>query len=280
MKFKNYEQFNESIADIFKSAHAAINPEDLIPLEDLIGNPKFPTQLEFDEAIEYLQIDPENLYYNPKDIIAPIMYWDGPIYEPLHGGLNMETLKMMRVKDRLDYKRKETEKWLSSKNYDRLFSMMDKKILIPSFIKMYDDIPDNKKYEIFKDLYVRSEYGFQSFPIEIITDCFSKRKLSSEWKKRMDEFSSIAKKNPDGTITLYRGENVDSAKGDDAFSWTLDKKTAKFFADRFNKGLGKIIQKQIDSKEVIDYLDDRGESEVILFPKKFGILKETFSFFI
>ena len=274
-KFKNYEQFNESMADFFKSAHAAIDPEELISLEDLIGQHRFPSQEEFDEAVDYLEINSEHLYYNPKDIISPIMYWDGPIYEPFHGGLNMEALKMMRTKERLERKIEDTKKWLNSKDYDSLFSRMDKKILIPSFIKMYDEIPDKDKYEIFKDLYVRSEYGFQSFPLEVITDCFAKRKLSPEWKKRLKSFNSVAKKNSDGTITLYRGENVDSAKSDDAFSWTLNKKTAKFFADRFSKGSGRITEKNIDPKEVIDYFDDRGESEVILFPRKFGILKES-----
>jgi hypothetical protein len=276
MKFKSYEQFNESMADFFKSAHAAIDPDDLIPLENLIGHPKFPTQEEFDEAVEYLDIEPEFLYYNPKDIISPIMYWDGPIYEPLHRGLNMEALRMMRVKDRLDYKKKDVKKFLDSKDYDRLFTFMDKKILIPSFIKMYDDIPDKDKYEIFKDLYVRSEYGFQSFPIEIIKDCFSRRKLSSEWKKRIEEFSKTVKLNADGAFTVYRGENVDSAKGDDAFSWTLNKKTAKFFADRFSKGSGRITEKTIKPEEVIDFLEDRGEAEIILFPKKFGKINEEF----
>ena len=275
MRFKNYQQFNEGIEDLFRSAHAAIDPEELMPLEDLIGQPRFPSHEEFDAAVDYLEIDPEHLYYNPKDFISPIMYWDGPIYEPFHGGLNMEALKMMRVKDRLAYKIKETKKMLDSKNYSSLFSMMDKKILIPSFIKMYEEIPDKDKYEIFKDLYVRSEYGFQSFPVEVITDCFSKRKLSPEWKKRIKEFETVAKKNPDGTVTLYRGENVDSAKSDDAFSWTLDKKTAKFFADRFSKGSGRIVEKTVDPKQVIDYLDNRGESEVILFPKKFGTLRES-----
>jgi hypothetical protein len=277
MRFKSYEQFNESIADIFKSAHAAIDPEDLVPLEGLIGKPRFPSEEEFQEAVDYLGIDPIHLYYNPKDIIAPIMYWDGPIYEPFHGGLNMEALKMMRVKDRLDYKKKDVKKFLDSKDYDRLFTFMDKKILIPSFIKMYDDIPDKDKYEIFKDLYVRSEYGFQSFPLEIIKDCFSKRKLSVDWKKRIEEFNKTIKLNSDGTLTVYRGENVDSAKGDDAFSWTLNKKTAKFFADRFSKGSGRITEKDIKPEEVIDFLEDRGEAEIILFPKKFGKINESVS---
>jgi hypothetical protein len=273
-KFKSYHQFNENIADLFRSAHAAIDPDELIPLEDLIGNPRFPTEEEFLRAIEYLEIDPQYLYYNPKDIISPFMYWDGIVYEPFHGQMNMEAFKMFQTRERLKYKLEKSEKLVKSKKYSELFQLMDKKVLIPSFVQMYKDIPDKDKYEIFKDLYVRSEYGFQSFPVEIIKDCFSKRKLSPEWKKRSAEFKKKAKLNPDGTITLYRGENVDSAKSDDAFSWTLDKKTAKFFADRFSKGSGRIVEKTVSPEEVIDYLDDRGESEVILFPKKFGKLNE------
>jgi len=273
-KFKSYQQFNENIADLFRSAHAAIDPEELIPLEDLVGNPKFPSEEEFDQAIEHLEIDAQHLYYNPKDIISPFMYWDGVVYEPFHGQLDMEAFKMFRTKERLKHKLERAEKYLKSKNYEGLFSSMDKKVLIPSFIQMYNDIPDKGKYEIFKDLYVRSEYGFQSFPIDVIKDCFSKRKLSTEWKKRIEDFKKKAKLNPDSTITLYRGENVDSAKSDDAFSWTLNKKTAKFFADRFSKGSGRIVEKKVTPEEVIDYLDDRGESEVILFPKKFGKINE------
>ena len=83
-KFKSYQQFNEGIEDLFRSAHAAIDPEELIPLEDLVGNPRFPSEEEFAKAVEYLEIDPQYLYYNPKDIISPFMYWDGIVYEPFH----------------------------------------------------------------------------------------------------------------------------------------------------------------------------------------------------
>ena len=273
-KFKSYEQFNESfdMSNFFKSAHAAIDEDDLIPIADVIGKPRFPSQDEFDEAVEYLGIDPDFVFYNPKDIISPIMYWKGPVYEPFHGNLNMEALKMMRTKERLDQKTEQMDKMITKKDYEALFSRMDKKILIPTFVKMYKEIPDNQKYDIFTDLYVRSEYGFQMFPIEIIKDCFNKRATSKDHNERMEELKKDMKLNDDGTVTVYRGENTKSAKSDDAFSWTLTKKTAKFFAERFSKGTGKINEKKIDPKEIIDYLPHRGESEVILFPKKFGTL--------
>jgi hypothetical protein len=91
----------------------------------------------------------------------------------------------------------------------------------------------------------------------------------------MKELKKELELNEDGTVTLYRGENLQSAKPEDAFSWTLEEKTAKFFSDRFSKGSGKVITRNVDPKEIIDYLNDRGESEVILFPKKFGKITES-----
>ena len=269
-RFKTYDQFNEglSMSDIFKSAHGAIDVKNLQKLEDLVGKPKFPSKEEFDQTVEYLGIDKDFLFYNKHDFLTPFIYWKGPIYYGFHGGLNMEVMKMFHAKEALEQLTKYMENAMSKKDFKSIFMRMEKKILIPSFVQMYEQIPDEQKYDIFVDLYVRSEYGFGMFPSEIIKDCFEKRKLSREWKKRMDNFfKKYGKKNVDGYITVYRGENLESAKPDDAFSLTMQEKTAKFFADRFNKGSGKVIKKQIHPEEIIDYLDHRGEAEVILLPK-------------
>jgi hypothetical protein len=278
-KFKTYGQFiNEDfMSDIFKSAHGAIDKKNIEPLADYIGRPHFPKQSEVDAAVEFMKIDPDYLFFNRGDRMHPIIYWKGPVfYGFFGGGLSMEMLKMMRADESISRHEKMFNDYLAKKDYESFFSRVDKKILIPTFIEMYDQIPDKTKYDVFTDLYVRSEYGFQTFPIEIIKDCFNKRKLSKDWKKRMTDLKKEIKLNQDGTVTIYRGSNMESAKADDAFSWTLSEKTAKFFADRFSKGTGRIDRKDIDPSEIIDYLQDRGESEVILFPKKFGKLNENF----
>lgn len=269
---KSYSEFINEDAHmnaIFKAAHGAIKQEDLVPLVDLIGNPKLPSQNDFDEVVKYLNADENYFFYNRTDMLHPICYWKGPMYYGFFGGLNMEAIKMMRVKEYFEQKEKFFADKIAKKDYESLFDRVDKKILIPYFIEIYKDIPDNIKYDVFTDLYVRSEYGFSVFPKEIILSCFKLRTRSKDWKKRMTELKGLMKLNADGTLTIYRGMNRESAKPDYAFSWTLDKKTAKFFADRFDKGKGKIIEKTIDPSEIIDYLDYRGESEIILIPHKF-----------
>jgi hypothetical protein len=276
-KFKAYNEFlNEDfMSDIFKSAHGAIDKKNAEPLADYIGRPHFPKQAEVDAAVEFMKIDPDYLFFNRGDRMHPIIYWKGPVfYGFFGGGLSLEMLKMTHADESIARHEKMFNDYLKAGNYESFFARVDKKILIPTFIDMYDEIPDNKKYDVFTDLYVRSEYGFQTFPIEIIKDCFNKRKLSKDWKKRMTDLKKEIKLNTDGTVTIYRGSNMESAKADDAFSWTLSEKTAKFFADRFSKGTGRIDHKNIDPSEIIDYLHDRGESEVILFPKKFGKIND------
>ncbi len=273
-----YEQFiNEKIgmSDLFKSAHGSINKKDLKPLINLVDKPNFPTKKEFDEAVNFLKIDPNFLFYNKNDFLNRIIYWKGPVFYGFYGELNIQALKMFHADKYFEQMNEFVKEILAKKDYVSLFHRIEKKVLIPTFVEMYEDIPDDQKYDVFTDLYTRSEYGFQMFPIEIIKDCFSKRDLSDDYRIRMKELEDVIETDENGKVTVYRGENTGSSVSDDAFSWTLSKKTAKFFADRFNKGSGKISSKKIDQSEIIDYLSDRGESEVILFPKKFGIMKES-----
>lgn len=270
MKILTYEQFNESnISDIFRSAHAAIDKNDLIPFQDLIGNSKLPSQEEFDEAVEFLDIDPDFVFYNPTDFLTPIIYWKGPVYYGFHGGINMESFKMFHTKEAIKRMSDETDKLVKANKWESVFALADKKIIIPLFVDEFDKIPDNQKYDVFTDLYIRSEYGFGMFPKKIIEKLISLRNLSSDWKKRMMDLKKKMKLNDDdGTVTIYRGQNTESSKENEAYSWTLSKKTAEFFANRFNKGQGKVITKHIQPEEIIDYLEHRGESEVLINPSK------------
>lgn len=273
MRIKLFESFMD---DVFRSAHASIDKKDLVPLDKMLGKPNFPTKNELDAAIKYLDLskeDEKHFFYSKTDMLTPIIYWKGPFYYGFTGGLNMEALTMLRAKEYFEHKTKFISDCLSKKDYNKLFMRVDKKILIPTFMDIYNEIPDDQKYDVFIDLYQRSEYGFGMFDSKIIKDVFSKNKYSKERIERMNAFTKKAKLNPDGTISVFRGENTGSAKEEAAFSWTLSKKTADFFANRFSKGTGKIIKKNIDPESVIDYLSNRGEAEVLLMPIKF--LKES-----
>jgi hypothetical protein len=263
-KFKTYEQFNENnINDLFRSLHAAVDKKSLIPIAKVVGKSNMPTHEEVDFATEFLNIEAKDLYYDPNGMVQNIVYWKGPFFYPFFGGLKREMLEMIHLDKNFERKQKQYAELLANKDYVSLFNHVDKKALIPVYMEMYDEIPDSQKYDTFIELYVRSEFGFEMFPMNFLKDVFSKRKLSSEWKKSMDKFKKETKNAEE--VTIYRG--VGSKSTQDGMSWTLSKKTAKFFADRFGQK-GKVMEKTVKASDVLDYLDNRGESEVLIFASK------------
>ena len=251
--------------ELFKSLHGAIKENTLQKLIDLVGQSGMPTKAQFEAVVAYLEIDSQDLYFEPGSIVGRFSYWKDCIYYNIPM-FEIEALKMFKTKEALEYFGKKMSECKTQKNYSELFSLMDKKILIPMFVKLYGEIPDEQKYDVFVNLYVRSEYGFDQFPKEIIVDAFSKRFASKKWESRMKDFKK--KIGSVSEITIYRGQGSLSTNSTDAFSWTLKKTVAKFFADRFGSK-GKVITDNIEISKVVDYIDDRSEAEIILLPKKF-----------
>ena len=99
----------------------------------------------------------------------------------------------------------------------------------------------------------------------------SKRELLSMFKQAdkkalMTEEDYKRWESLDDTLTVYRGVTSHNAKNIKALSWTLDEKTAEWFAHRFDEN-GTIYEAQINKKDVYAYFGERGESEVIVDPK-------------
>lgn len=71
-------------------------------------------------------------------------------------------------------------------------------------------------------------------------------------KEEKEEFDKLPNE-----ITIYRG-GVDNY----AFSWTLDKEKAKWFAKRFSKK-HKVFEKTINKKHALALFNGRGEKEIV-----------------
>ncbi len=68
------------------------------------------------------------------------------------------------------------------------------------------------------------------------------------------------------TVTIYRGVTSFNAKRVKALSWTLNKDTAEWFANRFGEK-GAVYQAQIKKEHIFALFNGRNESEVIVDPK-------------
>lgn len=114
--------------------------------------------------------------------------------------------------------------------------------------------------EALSDIWVDSENGNQDVNVTLaeVTKYFEK----ADKKKLMNEeeykfFSELPKE-----ITVYRG--VGKERNPKGLSYTLDRDKAQWFADRFYKGQGYIIEKTANKKDVLAYFSRRGESEIVL----------------
>lgn len=253
------ELFESDMSSLFKDLHAPVDVKSIVPLLDVAGKPGLPSKSDVSDLIAYLEVDGKNLFYNPKAIINRFMYIDGPTYIVLHD-VSVKGAKMMRTKEAINHVSSRMKELLDAGDYVKLFMLMDKPMLLPVFTDIYRKIPSKHVYDIFVSLYTRSEYGFSGMDRAMIEYVFSKRTMSSRWKTRM-------KKLPAGDeITVYRGQTKDSTAADKAFSWTTSMKTAKFFAGRFDSA-GKVETKTVRREDIVDYIDERGEKEIILLPK-------------
>ena len=70
----------------------------------------------------------------------------------------------------------------------------------------------------------------------------------------------------DEVVTVYRGVTSYNEENIRALSWTLDRKTAEWFAGRFGES-GTVYEAQISKAHIHAVFLNRGESEVIVDPK-------------
>lgn len=250
------------LSTLFKSLHGALDFNQLKPILSIAKEGTDLTPENVAETCKYLDIDPAKVFQDNSNVLDPYAYIDGPIYIPLTGFGNIEMMKVMRTQDRIKKMKQHFEELIKSNDYTRVFMMMDKKLLIPMYIKLFDVIPENQRYNIFSDLYTRSEYGFEQFTPEFLKRVFQLRFESDEWKLRMKEFDADSKKDSKGLITVYHGNNPNHDPKDE-MSWTLKRDIAVFFANRFG-AKGKIYHKKIKRDQVLDYFTNRNESEVLL----------------
>ena len=158
-KIKTFKTFESNyIHDLFKDSHSALDLSKLIPIKKVINKKGHPTQQDINDIIDFVNLDPNFIYYDPNNSLYPYIYWKDFIYLEFFGTLSLEAAKMMMLDKRLNYQQNKFDEFLSKKDYDTAFQLADKRIVIPLYIKLFNDIPDNQKYEVFIYLYMRPEF--------------------------------------------------------------------------------------------------------------------------
>ncbi len=241
----------QNIANLFRDIHGPIDFNKVQPWKDS------------DKTSALLKVDKKYLYHNPSSFLDKYFYFDGIYYAnispdsfPFLSENMLQTIINGFKKSILHF-----ATLVKNEEYVQLFDIVDKKVLIKVYTDLYDKIPDFQKWEAYINLHIRSEYGFDLIPQTILDDLIAKQVYNSKERPERLQGLKIKIKNKD-TFVVYHGINGNYDPKDE-MSWTLSKKVASFFAERFgNKG--KVVKKTINFDEVIDFFNHRNEEEILL----------------
>lgn len=114
-------------------------------------------------------------------------------------------------------------------------------------------------WNLFLHIWIDAEYLNGNILGDILLELF---RINPELKEHKSKLRAIS--NSD-TIEVYRGEGSKSIAYDEgAISWTIDKEKALFFANRFNSERKRLITAKVDIDDILAYLTERNESEVVV----------------
>lgn len=128
------------------------------------------------------------------------------------------------------------------------------------FVKMaFPYLSDNDRGELLREAWITQENPNED--INVSHDDIECMFLQCKPEFLMEkEDYEVWKKLPD-VVHIYRG--IHPNKKHEAFSWTLDKEVARWFANRFDRD-GMIIEKDIRKELIVAYFNIRDEQEIIV----------------
>lgn len=124
--------------------------------------------------------------------------------------------------------------------------------------------PNTKLYKA-----VISEYSFWDCGMNKIHDVLDKLLACKSSKQKAETAKKLEKipRTDKGFIQIYRGGGAKSTSPEKAMSWTTSKSVAYFFCARAGAEGSYFATAQIAPDDVIEYVDDRNEEEIIVNPK-------------
>ncbi|QQE77273.1 hypothetical protein [Alicyclobacillus sp. SO9] len=251
---------------LFKDGHQKFEDR-CIPLVEAIecdfgfDEIRLPDMSQVKEASELLGINPLLLFVQGSKHM-PYFYYHDHVMCNLRA-LQTDYLKHIEADVFIKTSHASMTQSLQTSDFERAFLRMNKRHLFDSYQELFDVIPDHLKFDVFIDAYQMSEYGFSQINQEAVKEVATYCAYSHV--KQITRKKLKSKTQRGGFITLYRGAGDLSSPLNEAYSWTTDKKVALFFANRFGKG--RLYRAKVHISNVLAYLTDRDESEVLVLPE-------------
>lgn len=219
-------------------------------LEDIKDFEKMYNIADVKERMNHYNIPKDDVYYDTR--IPRILLWDGRF--SVVEALPILMFPQDEMKSVLGNKpfnwevyKQNTEKVFQEQGALAVMYKVPTILKISVFNEMIHEIEETEIYDLFKEVYKTSEYGFEELDWEYLIEvCRANNTSDIERFKR--EYGNKVK--------VYRG--VATKSSEYGLSWTTDIDVAKMFATRFNSK-GYILEGNVESKDILTAFETEGE---------------------
>jgi len=236
--------------------------ESLIPVAEIAQMPFRPKRFRFEESKEFLMSQGKNIedfYYERFSPFSWFVYYRNFVVINIPA-FNVQTLKDMNIAQAIDFETARLQSCLEKRHYESFFNLIDKRVALEAYLKLFPIIPDEEKYRLFWYNFSRLRLGLEDFKPEFI-NLIQKYKLPI--KLPIDE---------QGYIEIFRGHKGTNSVSMSS-SWTQDINTAIYYAHQIHAG-GKVFRGKIHQEKVLASIKYRNEKEVICFPGEVKNIEE------
>jgi hypothetical protein len=148
-------------------------------------------------------------------------------------------------------------------DWDLFLSYLSRTEIFPILKKFHLVMPDKDYWTSVRHCFTLTDMHENEY--KYLITYFLNERPNREWmmtKKERKLFKELPEE-----VSIYRGCSVTEINsGNFRFSWTFNKKTAEFFAFKYNKNLAiesNIVERTVSKKSIIAYFQEGGEEEVI-----------------
>ena len=176
------------------------------------------------------------------------------IHQPYHPFLTKH------MNDSYEHKKLRYAEYLAAKKWESLLFLVEKPYRLDEFRLQQDQMTDEEYWENLGWCYRGSENLHQ---VPFLADLLLSDRPCRE--RLMDPESAAEFAAMPEVITVYKGFHR-GYRYDDDYSFTLSPKTAEWFARRFDRPAPKVLTGLVQKGDVLAYMDQRGEKEILIEP--------------
>lgn len=204
-------------------------------------------------AISLLYIEMCETELSP--LIVSHLYFDSAYLPQKNGG----HINVLENPSAIEYIRNIRRRQIEQGDVNQIIGLINKPYRLFYVKCCWNYMSDKDRAESLKFAWITSENTNHDVNVNRHDIQKMLREVKKEYFMSTSDFEKY-KSLSDGLI-VYRGIQHNAKK--DGFSWTLSKEKAKWFASRFNNH-GKVIERKVQKKDIVAYINDLNEQEIIL----------------